>query len=404
MSNSYWKLFAISGAARFSAAAFLGRLPAGMIGFAIILPISILIGSYTSAGAVAASTMVGMALCAPFSGRLVDRHGQGPILLLFAVLNFIGTTALIACIHFGAPLGILCIAGAITGASRLSTGTMARTRWAYVLRTLAPERCKERLQAAYAFESIVDEVVFILAPIFVTLLCTAVHPLAGLLCCLVSYVVGAVALAVQRSTQPPVEPVSEKQSSALAVPGLQVILAAILFIGISAGAVEVIVVAHADNSGSRSLAGFLMAILAFSSILAGFWYGARTFKLSAHSLWIRCLGLLVLALLPLAFATNLAVLALSLFIAGLSIAPTSIAGQVLTERILLPSLLNEGMSVVVTAMILGMAAGSWFSGVLIDKFGAYSAGVFPALAAFAALIIATVCMRALTASFATSKA
>lgn len=108
------------------------------------------------------------------------------------------------------------------------------------------------------------------------------------------------------------------------------IFAAILCIGVSAGAVEVIVVAHADVSNSRPLAGLLMATLAFSSMLAGFWYGARTFKLSAGVLWIRCLGLLVLALIPFAFATNLIVLMLALFVAGLMIAPTSIAGQVLT--------------------------------------------------------------------------
>ena len=248
--------------------------------------------------------MIGMALCAPFSGRLVDRYGQRQILLIFAMLNFIGTSALIACIQLGASLEISCIAGAITGASRLSTGTMARTRRAYVTEVLNPAQRARTLQAAYAFESVIDEVVFIFAPILATLLCTAVHPLAGLVCCLVSYVVGAVALALQTGTQPTIESVHQRQSSALTVPGLQVIFAAILFIGISAGAVEVIVVARADALGSRSLVGLLMATLAFSSMLAGFWYGARTFKFSAHSLWIRCLGLLVLALVPFAFAAE----------------------------------------------------------------------------------------------------
>lgn len=393
--NPYWKLFAIPGAAGFSAAAFLGRLPAGMIGLAIILPISKLMGSYTLAGVVSASTMAGMALCAPLSGRLVDRVGQSRPLLIFAVLNFIGTSALIACVQFGAPLETLCIAGAITGASRLSTGTIARTRWAYVTRVLDSAQRVKTLRAAYAFESIVDEGVFICAPILATLLCTAIHPLAGLVCCLVSYGVGAVTLAVQSSTEPAIEAVDERQSSALTVPGLRVIFAAILCIGLSAGAIEVIVVAVADDAGSRPLAGLLMATLAFSSMLAGFWYGARLFRPSAHILWIRCLGLLVLALVPFAFATNPAALALALFVAGLAIAPTSIAGQLLTERMLPARLLNEGMSIVVTAMILGMAAGSWLSGILIDMFGAHRAGALPAMATLAALVIAIVCARSL---------
>lgn len=395
MSHSYRKLFSIPGAIRFSTAAFFGRLPAGMIGFSVILPLSELQGSYAIAGIVAASTMIGMALFAPLSGRLVDRYGQHSILFIFSILNFICTATLIASIQLGAALEILCIVGAATGASRLSTGTLARVRWAYVTQGLHSEQRQEMLQAAYAFESIIDEVVFISAPIFATLLCTAVHPLAGLMSCLIFFVVGAVALALQRSTQPPVLSVDEKLSSAFAIPGFLVVFFATFFIGISAGAVEVIVIARADDTGLRSLAGLLIATLAVSSVLAGFWYGARTFKRSVHSLWIFCLGTLFLALIPFIFATNLYVLALTLFFAGLSIAPTAISGQILTERILPTKLLNEGMNVVITAMILGMAVGAWFSGVFIDKLGAYDAGILPAIAVLIAFLIASVCTRLL---------
>ena len=387
MSSFYLKLFAIPGSIGFSLAGFLGRLPAGMIVLAIVLPISRLTGSYTTAGVVAAFTMGGMALCAPFSGRLVDRFGQCPILYIFAAANFIATAALIGLIYYNAPLVTLCAAGALAGASRISTGTIARARWTYAMRDLEAEERQRMLQAAYAFESVVDEVVFISAPILATLLCTMVNPLAGLACCLLSHVGGALALAFQRSTQPVVEAVHEKRSSALAFPGFFIIFAAIFFVGISAGGVEVLVVARANDLDSQSMAGLLMATLSFSSMLAGFWYGARTFKLSAHSLWIRCLGMLFVALIPFAFAPNISALALALFLAGLLVGPASIAGQIFTERLLPSKLLNEGMNVVVTAMILGMAAGSWFSGLLIDNFGAKLASSLPALAAFMALLV-----------------
>lgn len=402
MSHSYRKVFAIPGAIGFSTAAFLGRLPAGMVGLAIIMPLSMLTGSYAIAGAVAACAMIGMAMCAPLSGRLVDRYGQSRILYTFAALNFICTSALIACIQFDAPFAILCSVGAITGASRLSTGTLARVRWAYVMQALEAEQRKTMLQAAYAFEGVVDEIVFISAPILATLLCTAVHPLAGLVCCLLSFVVGAVALGMQTSTQPVVASNFEKQPFAFTISGLQVIFAAVLFIGVSAGAVEVVVVARAVDSGSRQLAGILLATLAFSSVLAGFWYGARTFKLNAHILWIRCLGLLVLTLVPFVLATDLVMLGCAMFVAGLAIAPTSIAGQVLTERILPAKQLNEGMNIVVTAMIFGMAAGAGISGVLIDNLGTYYAGLLPALATLVAFVIAILGSRSLQPSVITT--
>lgn len=388
MIDFYLKLLATPGALSFSLAAFLGRLPAGMIVLAIVLPVSKLTGSYTTAGIVAGFTMSGMALCAPFSGRLVDKYGQCTILLIFVTLNFIGTTALIVCIHYGAPMLIMCIAGALSGASRISTGTMARSRWTYALRSLESEQRKRMLQAAYAFESVVDEVVFISAPILATLLCMTIDPLAGLLCCLASHMIGALALAAQRSTQPAIEAQHEKQRLALSVPGFPIIFSAIFFIGIGAGAVEVLVVARANDFDFRAMAGLLMAILSFSSMLAGLWYGAQLFKLAAHSLWIRCIALLFLALVPFAFAINFSTLALALFLAGLLIGPASIAGQVFTERMLPGEFLNEGMNVVVTAMILGMAVGAWFSGALIDMHGARSASLLPASAALAALLIA----------------
>lgn len=384
----YGELFSISGAAQFCSAALLGRLPSGMIGLAILLPISKLSGFYASAGVVVASIMASMAISAPFTGRLVDRYGQRKILFSFAFLNFIGTLALIICVQLNASLAVLCLAGAITGASRLSTGTMARTRWAYVINKNFPAKQSERLlKSAYAFEGVVDEIVFISAPIIATFLCTYVHPLAGLFCCLIAYVFGATLLALQTRTEPIVLTVT-KDASALGIRSLWGIFAAILCIGISAGAVEVIVVARADDSGWRSLTGLLMAVLAMSSMLAGFWYGERTFKLSAYSLWIRCLGLLVCALIPFAFAPNLFLLALALFIAGLLIAPTSISGQVLTQQLLPASVLNEGMSMIVTGMILGMALGGWFSGILIDKLDAYRAGILPVVAALSAFAIA----------------
>lgn len=387
MRNSYSKLFVIPGAIGFSAAAFLGRLPAGMLSLAIILSISKLTGSYTEAGSVAAAALIGMAICAPFSGRLVDHYGQNQILFISSLFNLAGTLALILCIQLSAPLILLWIVGALTGASRIPTGTLARTRWTYVISKLPPDQRSNRLQSAYAFEAIVDEIVFISGPILTVFLCTHIHPLAGIAGCMLFYLIGTLTLAIQRKTQPPPNAMQQKKLSAFVLPQLQVIFAATLFIGISAGAVEVVVVARADNLGLRSFAGILMAILAFSSMLSGFWYGARIFKLSAYALWLRCISFLILALIPFIFATPVIALAFALFIAGLAIAPTSVASQTFAQHILPPELLNEGMNIIVTGIILGMALGGWIAGALIDKFGVFFSGVLPALSVLTAFLI-----------------
>jgi predicted MFS family arabinose efflux permease len=125
-------------------------------------------------------------------------------------------------------------------------------------------------------------------------------------------------------------------------------------------------------------------------MLSGFWYGARRFAIESSLLWIRCILLLVLALMPFMFADNLTTMAIALVIAGLAIAPTSISGQVLTEQTLPTAKMNEGMSIIVTAMILGMAIGSWLAGLLIDKLGTNFTGIMPFLAVCLALFIANI--------------
>ena len=68
------------------------------------------------------------------------------------------------------------VRGAVAGAAMPQIGSCVRARWSH----LVPD--KAQLQTAFAFESVVDESVFILGPALVTVLATAVHPLAGLGC------------------------------------------------------------------------------------------------------------------------------------------------------------------------------------------------------------------------------
>lgn len=370
MLASYAKLFAVPGAIRFSAAGIVARVPTTMLSLAIILPISKLTGSYATAGAVSASTALGFGLAAPVSGRLTDRFGQRAVLLRASLLHFVSLVGLVSAARFGAPVFVLCAAAVAVGMFRVSISAMVRTRWAHVLRASsgAVDRGDGRsplLQTAYAFESVIDEVIYISAPVLATFLATSVHDFAALGCCLVLSLVGATSLAAQRATEPPAS-ARRKSGSAWSVPGLPLVALTMAFIGASAGAVDVVVIARADGFGSRPLAGALLAALALSSMVSGFWFGARTWTVAPRVLWRRCLLLLVIGLLPLVFARSLTTLAIAMLVAGLAIAPTSIAAMVMTERMLPPSALHEGMNVVSTAMALGVAAGTSLTGVVVD--------------------------------------
>src|SRR3546814_13944705 len=86
---------------------------------------------------------------------------------------------------------------ALAGATLPQLGACVRARWSWVLEE------PRQVQTAYAFESVVDEVVFVTGPTLVTFLATAWHPVAGLAVAGLTGLVGAITLAAQRGTHPP---------------------------------------------------------------------------------------------------------------------------------------------------------------------------------------------------------
>ena len=75
---------------------------------------------------------------------------------------------------------------------------------------------------------------------------------------------------------------------------------------------------------------------------------------------------------PLLFVPNIPLLALALFVSGVSISPTFITAFGLIERLVPAAKLTEGITWVMTGIGIGMAIGSATSGWVIDEFGASS--------------------------------
>src|SRR5688500_15532191 len=82
----YRALFGVPYVRRLVLSGMLARLPAGMIGLALLLLVRESGGSYAAAGAVSGAYFVATALGAPIAGRMVDRRGQTRILVSRAVL------------------------------------------------------------------------------------------------------------------------------------------------------------------------------------------------------------------------------------------------------------------------------------------------------------------------------
>ncbi|MEU6710180.1 MFS transporter [Nonomuraea sp. NPDC046802] len=381
MVGPYRGLFEGPGVKAFVLAGFVGRMPMSMLGIGVVLLISALTDNYATAGAVAATTNVAFAVAAPLSGRLVDRFGQGRVIPPFAVVNAIALAALMVFAGFGLPDWTLYIAGLVVGATSLSIGSMVRARWSVI------HGGSGRLHTAFAFESVADEVVFVTGPALVTVLATGVNPYAGLVVALVCMLLGSLALAGQRRTQPPVQEVRSASGSPILIPGIAMLACVYLALGSVFGSVDLITVAYAEEHGVKWASGFLLASFAGGSMVSGLWFGSRAWRISLRARFVRAQGVFVVGLVPIVFIGDPRVMAAALFLAGFAISPTLITGFSLTERLVPPSLLTEGMAWISTSIGFGVAIGAWAGGRLTEMVGASSAYAFSLGAALVAVIV-----------------
>jgi len=192
----YAEIFRIPGAWRFSAAAVIGRMPMSMFGLGTVLLIAAGTGRYGVAGTVSAVGSLGYAFSSPRVARLVDTHGQRRVLLPLLTVFTLATAALIIAVQLRLPTWAFFAPGAVAGSAMPSLGTMVRARWSVLLAG------SPWLHAAFSFESVADELCFIIGPAAVTLLATEVFPASGVGVAALLCVAGTLWFAAQRGTEP----------------------------------------------------------------------------------------------------------------------------------------------------------------------------------------------------------
>jgi predicted MFS family arabinose efflux permease len=280
---------------------------------------------------------------------------------------------------------VLLVTGALAGASMPSLGSMVRTRWSALL-----EGSPERLGTAYALESVVDEMIFIIGPAVVTLLATEVQPAAGVVTAAVLCLGGSLALAAQVGTEPTAHPHRAARApgaSRLPAAGLVTLAPAFVFLGSMFATIDLSTVAFAQEHGHKPLAGFILGTYALGSATGGIWYGSRRWRAPLERRFAITLCMTVAAVATFWSLPGLLPLDVVIFFSGLTIAPTLIAGFGLIERQALPGRRTEGMTWLSSGIGFGVAAGSAVAGHIVDMGGARWGYVFAACCGVVAALI-----------------
>jgi MFS family permease len=372
----YATILRIPGALAFSAASFIGRLPISMYGLGFVLLVQPISHSYAIAGLFSATFTIAAAAGGPFTSRWADRWGQNrvsPWLTLVATVSLVASVLLIVLMKPGPHASVnsynvmspsviaALLFTVIAGASVPNMGSYVRARWRAVVDS------EQSLHTAFAFESVIDEVIFVVGPPLATFIAVATSGAWSLALCAILLVIGTGLLAVQKRTEPkPMNADHHRGKLALLYPGMLAVAVVAILMGVVFGAFEVVTVAFATEAGHRGQAGVLLAFYAFGSLLSGVVVGLIHFKtpLIRRLLWQT--AFFALMCIPLPFVTSIPQLAAAAFAAGLAISPLLISAFTLVEKLVPETRFTEGITWMTTGLGLGVAIGAPLAGRIVD--------------------------------------
>ena len=368
MPSAYRTALSVPGALRFSSTGFLARMPIAMVGLGIVILVSGTTGSYAAAGILSAAFQLPAALGSVLTSRWTDRLGQSRTLPWLGCTSALFLIGFVVSVEVSAPLLVQAAVVACAGLTQPAIGSMVRARWAAVVDDGGT------LRSAFALESIIDELIFTVGPLVTAFV--AFHlglPLPLLLAAAIG-IAGAVLLSLQRRTQPPptrhLDVAHDPgRRTVLAYPGVVLIVVAAIGIGSVFGSFEVSIVAFTGNAGVPGMSGLILAIYALGSMLGGVWFGARTWTMSLGRQMLVLPSLLTATLILSPFAPTVALLAVVTAIAGVAVAPTLIASFSLTQRLVPPGQLTEGLTWTNSGLAVGHSTGVAVAGVVVDAHG-----------------------------------
>jgi MFS family permease len=328
-----------------------------MSSLAILLLIRLQTGSFAIAGLAVGAFTLSSALTTPAQGRLVDRVGGPPVLVGFAIAQAAGLGGVVLAAELRATSPVLVILAAVAGAMTPPLSAAMRALWPRV----APSTSV--LEAAYQLDAISQEVIWTSGPLLVAAVVAAGSPAAAVLLSAAITVAGAIWFSSAPAARQwrGVSRAGRRQS-AIANPGLRLLLCTTLLMGLGIGAVEVALPAVAVHAGSHAAAGILLGLWSIGSMMGGLTYGSRAWRTRMTVRYPTLLILVALTTAPLILVGSVgAAIPLSL-LAGIGYAPTLGCQYSLVGALATPQTATEAFAWTSTALVSGLAAGNAVAG------------------------------------------
>ncbi|WP_246234330.1 MFS transporter [Streptomyces boluensis] len=399
-SQTYREVIGLSGAL-LPVISFLGRLPTAIIQMGSVLMVTRTSGSLATGGAVACALALGQVSMGPFVGRLADRRGQRPVVLVLAALNALAITVFTAGALLDAATPLLVLLGALAGATVPGIGPLARAR----LVALARRRSGDGrlVDAVMSLESTMDEVSFVLGPAAVGLAAVVGHPAYAMIfaALLVAVCGTGFALHPTASTLPPTgghpqrpraraaeEPARARGARSRMPRQVYVVRIGLVLLGVLLGGCGAGITALTEDLGRPDQAGLVYAAMGVMSAVVGLSMAALPERFGLLLRWRVATAAAVLLSLPLVWTDSLAGLYVVVTVFGAIFAPNLITGFGLTERAVPRERLAEGMTFASSAFVGGQAVTLAVAGQLAESYGPAAAFAVGSAAAALAFVVA----------------
>jgi MFS family permease len=370
----YREALALPGLRSLLLVSVLARVPLTATGVTLTFYVVLDLGrGYGAAGLVGAAITVGAAIGGPLLGRLVDRRGLRPVLVLTGIAEavFWSTAPML-------PYPLLLPAAFLAGSLALPIFSVVR-------QSIAAMVPPERRRPAYALDSMSVELSFMVGPALAVAAVTAISARTTL------YLVGAgiVASGIAfwllnppvRGGGEPTGPQPKVPRRAWLTPRMLAVLAISAAGTLVLGGTDVAVVAVLRESGDVGWTGAVLAVWAVASLVGGFAYGAVSRSFSPLAL----MAALSLCTIPVGLGgAHWWLLCLALIPAGALCAPTLAATADAVSRLVPASVRGEAMGLHGSAVTVGIAVGAPLAGAVIDA--SAPAWGFPVTGAIGALV------------------
>ncbi|HKT02271.1 MAG TPA: MFS transporter, partial [Rugosimonospora sp.] len=368
--RQYARIWRLPGAPLLVVAGLVARLSIAMTPLALLLLVRQLTGEYTPAALTCAAYALAAAVAGPAAGRLSDRYGPTPVLLVTGLAHPAALSILLLATRGPHPLGPVLAAAVLAGGTYPPLTAAVRGAWNHATE---PDTGRHELRAtALAAETALFELVFVTGPLLVALFLALASPSAAIVASAAVTLTGTLTVArsrIMRSFRPHPARVHTRGLGPLRVPGFPALLTCAGGLGFTFGAGGVTVPAYATGHGTRGLAGLLLAIWAVGSTAGSFWYGGRHPRQPLSRQLVLLFGAVGMTLCVLAVAPGLVAFGVALAACGVTIGPALTVVNALVARLTPMAMMNEAYTWVITTSVAANAVGAAVAGVVVDRAG-----------------------------------